>query len=316
MTHVTELNPEEGAQAEDGAVTALATDMEALALDGEDAEAEELTRRAREAAQDAELERAVAWSTEPFPGESAELRALFDEAFPIKYGDSFYDAVQSREFNGRELLAVSARARDTNELMGAATACVQEPGSQPDVVRGPWLVAYILTLAVRPDSRRRGVARALVRRVRQWAAAHLGGSSQRCGALYLHVIHYNESAITLYERTGFTRVRREIDFYPINGESFDAFLYATWLNDAEPAPPPAPSSDERAPAASGAAFVAAAPLRAVSSLVGAVWRSLSHVWALLFEDEDEDEGDASPADVGRGDVEAQQVLGSALSSPS
>ncbi|KAL3789080.1 hypothetical protein ACHAW5_009819 [Stephanodiscus triporus] len=69
------------------------------------------------------------------------------------------------------------------------------------------------------------------------AADTAGGRRRRwgrglTGALYLHVITYNEGAIRLYERLGFVRVKEIKDYYLINSVNYDCYLYARYFHEA------------------------------------------------------------------------------------
>jgi ribosomal-protein-alanine N-acetyltransferase len=67
--------------------------------------------------------------------------------------------------------------------------------------------AEILTLAVRPSHRRKGVAKALLQAAAD--AASLGGA----GALFLEVAADNVPAIALYQGDGFREVGRRAGYY-------------------------------------------------------------------------------------------------------
>jgi ribosomal protein S18 acetylase RimI-like enzyme len=69
---------------------------------------------------------------------------------------------------------------------------------------------YIMTLGTTREVRRCGLGSVLVNRV-----VDMIEERKEVGALYLHVIIYNECAIRLYERLGFARVKE------IKGERFD-----------------------------------------------------------------------------------------------
>ncbi len=85
--------------------------------------------------------------------------------------------------------------------------------------------AEILTLAVRPTDRRRGVAAALVETAAGLALAQAGEM------LWLEVAEDNVAAIALYGRTGFTLAGRRPRYYPRpNGASIDALLMRRPLN--------------------------------------------------------------------------------------
>jgi ribosomal-protein-alanine N-acetyltransferase len=73
--------------------------------------------------------------------------------------------------------------------------------------------AEILTLAVAPAARRRGVGAALVDRAMQRAAA------AGAGAMFLEVASGNQAARALYERAGFIRVGRRARYYPNGGDA-------------------------------------------------------------------------------------------------
>src|SRR5947209_197660 len=73
--------------------------------------------------------------------------------------------------------------------------------------------AEILTLAVLPDRRRRGLARALLERTMQ-AAARRGA-----GAMFLEVAEANRAARALYEGAGFVEVGRRRGYYRGGGDA-------------------------------------------------------------------------------------------------
>jgi ribosomal-protein-alanine N-acetyltransferase len=84
--------------------------------------------------------------------------------------------------------------------------------------------AEILTLAVRPEFRRRGLACALVE-----AAATL--ASQTAGAMFLEVAEDNAGAIALYAQTGFAVVGRRAGYYARPGApAVDALVMRRALN--------------------------------------------------------------------------------------
>jgi len=85
--------------------------------------------------------------------------------------------------------------------------------------------AEILTLAVRPDHRRHGLARALTE-----TAAGIAASAA-CEAMFLEVAADNPGAIALYEQTGFASVGRRAGYYGrASGSSIDAIVMRRALN--------------------------------------------------------------------------------------
>ena len=59
-----------------------------------------------------------------------------------------------------------------------------------------------MTLGTTREFRRYGLGSVLVNRV-----VDMIEEQEECGALYLHVITYNDGAIRLYEKLGFSRVK-------------------------------------------------------------------------------------------------------------
>ncbi|MDP1872719.1 GNAT family N-acetyltransferase [Phenylobacterium sp.] len=88
--------------------------------------------------------------------------------------------------------------------------------------------AEILTLAVAPEARRRGVGAALV--VAAAGLARQGGAL----SLVLEVGEDNPGAIALYEASGFLQVGRRRNYYDRGGRQIDALLMRLDLNSEHP----------------------------------------------------------------------------------
>jgi ribosomal-protein-alanine N-acetyltransferase len=87
----------------------------------------------------------------------------------------------------------------------------------------------ILTLAVAPWARRRGVASALVE------AAALEAGRRKARTLFLEVAADNEAALALYERLGFDRAGLRRAYYARRGApAADAFVLRRPLNSPSP----------------------------------------------------------------------------------
>ena len=84
--------------------------------------------------------------------------------------------------------------------------------------------AYVVTLDVREDVRRQGVARRLLR------AAEMRAAREGAARMGLHVWTENEGAIRFYEREEYERTLLHPAFY---GSGMDAFGYAKALSQRE-----------------------------------------------------------------------------------
>ncbi|MGA3031788.1 MAG: N-acetyltransferase [Terracidiphilus sp.] len=106
-------------------------------------------------------------------------------------------------------------AEENSQLTGFAIADLKASSEPP--------TAYIQTLEVSPDSRRRGIGAALLR--------HIESSACEAGAqaIWLHVDTENSSALSLYEAHGYTRQGREEHFY---ARHRPAFIYRKILNES------------------------------------------------------------------------------------
>jgi ribosomal-protein-alanine N-acetyltransferase len=117
------------------------------------------------------------------------------------------------ELGGGALLLV---AREAPHALPAAA--VREPPPPPRVaayaiVRAAPPEAELLRLAVHPDARRRGAARALVAAAKR----HLRPLSVRC--LLLEVRSDNDAALGLYRGLGFERIATRRAYYADGGDA-------------------------------------------------------------------------------------------------
>lgn len=84
--------------------------------------------------------------------------------------------------------------------------------------------AEILTLAVRPEARRRGLGRALVESA--FGLAKQAGAD----AFFLEVAEDNAPAIGLYQTAGFRLAGRRPGYYQRQDGATDALVMRRWLN--------------------------------------------------------------------------------------
>ncbi len=126
------------------------------------------------------------------------------------------------------LAAIHAEAFDSPWSTEAFAALLAQPGVMLEAAPGGFVMvqaaadeAEILTLAVHPAARRKGVATALVETATRRAA--LAGA----GRLFLEVAEDNLAARALYARLRFQPVGRRPRYYArANGPAVDALLLA------------------------------------------------------------------------------------------
>lgn len=84
---------------------------------------------------------------------------------------------------------------------------------------------YIMTLGSTKSFRGRGLGSKLM-----IECMNIIEQVPDCGVIYLHVITYNTTAIRFYERLGYYRIQEIKDYYTIENEKFDCYLYAKFIN--------------------------------------------------------------------------------------
>jgi ribosomal-protein-alanine N-acetyltransferase len=129
-------------------------------------------------------------------------------------------AIHKASFSRRQAWAVDAFAL---QLVLPGVFGLIDPCGGLILVRGVAEEAEVLTLAVIPAMRRRGVAAALLRRAMAEAAA------RGAGALFLEVSTRNAAAQALYRRFGFIEVGRRRRYYP---DGSDALVLRVELSAA------------------------------------------------------------------------------------
>jgi len=161
-----------------------------------------------------------------------QLMSMHNDFFPVRYSTSFYDdMVQGIGMFGSQLCTIIAEDQQSGTIVGFAISQILKYPLQVedyDLFANPQPshVMYILTLGVAASHRRQGLAVDILNRCRSKAESHVG-----CGAVFLHVIHYNTAAMQLYSRMSFEKLRCLEDFYHFDNQSHRSFLFIRYLHD-------------------------------------------------------------------------------------
>lgn len=166
------------------------------------------------------------------PADRDILEQIHTDVFPIRYESEFFQNV----VDGRDIVSWAAvdssggSNLENGRLIGFVTARIvlAKESEISDLLRSSrsdQTLVYILTLGVVEGYRNCGIATSLIREVIKYASG-----IQNCGAVYLHVISYNNPAIRLYKKLCFKCVRRLYGFYLINGQHYDAYLFVYYVN--------------------------------------------------------------------------------------
>ncbi|KAG2660783.1 histone acetyltransferase MCC1-like isoform X1 [Panicum virgatum] len=167
------------------------------------------------------------------PSDLEALEKIHLALFPIRYEREFFLNV----VNGHGIVSWGAvdtsRSDDRrDEIIGfVTTRMIAAKDSEIEDLfrynssRKDLTLVYILTLGVVDSYRNLGIASSLVREVVKYAA-----SISNCRGVYLHVISYNQPAISFYKKMLFKLVRRLPMFYYIRGQHYDSYLFVYYVN--------------------------------------------------------------------------------------
>ena len=165
-----------------------------------------------------------------------ELKALHMECFPIQYDDIFFENIcNGKGFKNASLYTQVAVELESSRIVGCIlgqfteTSKCEDNGFFLELKSPAGEVFYILTLGLREEYRRSGLGTALLLESLSHAK-----QNTNCGAVYLHVIHYNQAAMKFYEKNGFIFLRELDEFYVIEKVQHSAYLYILFINGFGP----------------------------------------------------------------------------------
>lgn len=152
--------------------------------------------------------------------EMFQFRTLHAEWFPLTYDENFYEAVFTGEVH--TILAIFG-----DVILGSITFNIDRFDQLPagyDVAESEDTLAYIMTLGVVEEFRGRGLSRLLLEK----AIATSWSIDNNLAGIYLHVIEYNQAAISLYKSFGFEMLNIKENFYTICGVPYSALTYCLY----------------------------------------------------------------------------------------
>jgi len=172
------------------------------------------------------------------PYDEPLLVELHEQWFPVRYADQFWEnACVGMNEDGNQRLHTSVACReaaaDGSEDVLGAVSCILIPLydwedydllEDESQLTGPApMCSHVMcveTLGVRTEIRRQGIASKLLQHCEDLAGQHPG-----CGMVLLHVITYNQSAVDFYEKHGYTKYRFCEDYYIVDGENYDSWMF-------------------------------------------------------------------------------------------
>ena len=145
------------------------------------------------------------------------VQTLCEECFPIVYPDWWYENILS------DRVQFSLGAFSGDQLVGMIVAEYQTPKDAREQGKIPYSctnysVAYIISLGVKTEFRRQGIARTLMQSL-------FDSLKTGCKLVYLHVQSTNQAAIDFYQWQNFREHCKISSYYTINEEPADALVY-------------------------------------------------------------------------------------------
>ena len=145
------------------------------------------------------------------------VESLCEECFPIHYPDWWYNNILS------DRVQFSIGAFNDVHLVGMIVAEYQSPREAREQGKisyscSNYSVLYIISLGVRSEYRRQGIARKLI-------CLLLDSLNTNCKLVYLHVQSTNDVAINFYQWQNFQEYRKVPGYYTINDTPADALVY-------------------------------------------------------------------------------------------
>ncbi|XP_037080559.1 N-alpha-acetyltransferase 60-like [Pollicipes pollicipes] len=167
------------------------------------------------------------------PADIDTVRKLCKEWFPVEYPDSWFRDIctNSRFYTRVATYQTTIIGFIVAEVKIYALLTKEERSMLAASFPRRTQMAYILSLGVSAEYRRRGVASQLLGLLLNElrTAEHAD-----CRAVYLHVLTSNSSALRFYERHKFRLHTFLPYFYKIDGKYRDGFLYVYYINGGHP----------------------------------------------------------------------------------
>uniref|UniRef100_A0A914VIQ4 N-alpha-acetyltransferase 60 n=1 Tax=Plectus sambesii TaxID=2011161 RepID=A0A914VIQ4_9BILA len=171
------------------------------------------------------------------PTDIDAVKKLCREVFPIEYPDYWYSEITSN----RQLFSMAASTCSDNRVIALLVAEIKTLNQcnpeDRDILAKSFpantQVAYILSLGVSSEFRRRGLASRLLDHFIQYLTTGFGTAGDT-KAIYLHVLCENHSAIHLYQKRHFQKHATLPHYYRIDQSMRDGYTYVLYVNGGEP----------------------------------------------------------------------------------
>lgn len=173
-----------------------------------------------------------------------EIKKLHKEWFPVEYDDEYFENIFINKYGSYFTIGAFYNFQNKEFIIGLAL-CEFRPVSEyfvkhtsPQAIEEicknidfneevqsylrcqEYNCVYIMTIGVLDEYRKLHIGTNLINHIINKAL-----SDNICIGVYLDVVYYNLSAVKFYEKNGFKKVSKLINFYDLNGNYYDCEVF-------------------------------------------------------------------------------------------
>jgi ribosomal protein S18 acetylase RimI-like enzyme len=177
-----------------------------------------------------------------------EVKLLHKEWFPIDYDNDYFERIMKND-SEREYFTLGAMYRENEKeyILGAILCELRSEthlkSQIPNLTYKKYSIsiltdilnftpeyeyAYIMTIGVVDECRRMKLGTKLLNKAIEYYF-----NRKNCLGLYLHVVHYNQTAINFYRRNNFIECSTLKNYYKIKEEVYDSIVFVKFFNQME-----------------------------------------------------------------------------------
>uniref|UniRef100_A0A0N4ZIE3 N-alpha-acetyltransferase 60 n=1 Tax=Parastrongyloides trichosuri TaxID=131310 RepID=A0A0N4ZIE3_PARTI len=152
------------------------------------------------------------------------VKAICEESFPVQYPDTWYEEVVNGGFISFGYFCNNV----LTSLMICEIKQIKEYEADDRRLLSDYngYALYILSLAVKAEHRRKGIAGNLLK----YLLSDILKKNTHVGVVFLHAVTHNYGAIKFYKKSGFKLHTTLRNYYLIDGMYYDGYTFAYYVN--------------------------------------------------------------------------------------
>uniref|UniRef100_A0A0N5BV21 N-alpha-acetyltransferase 60 n=1 Tax=Strongyloides papillosus TaxID=174720 RepID=A0A0N5BV21_STREA len=152
------------------------------------------------------------------------IKAICKESFPVQYPDTWYQEVVDGVFISFGYFYNNV----LTSLMICEIKQIKEYEAEDQKLLSDYngFALYILSLAVKSEFRRKGIAKNLL----NYLMTEILEKNNHVSVVFLHALTHNYDAIKFYKKNGFKIHTTLRNYYLIDGMYYDGYTFACYVN--------------------------------------------------------------------------------------